>query len=257
MLNLSPDQERLVHLRTSGVLLIKGVAGSGKTAVGIYRAIARAEQGRRVLMLTFNKTLHQVTCSLVEELIGPLPKNLAVVNFDRWVYQFLAARGVEVNPDDRREFLREAIAAVTARRPGAIFRRSRSFFQEEIARVIKGNGITSLEQYQRMQRYGRAAAVGPAQRAAVWEVYREYQERLAGAGAHDFVDLTLLAYDELQPAPLEQRYDDVIVDEAQDLSAMQLKVAQLLVRSVEGARAPVRTARGTELGPAPGAIAPW
>lgn len=230
MLNLSPEQERLVRMRARGVLLIKGVAGSGKTTVGIYRAIAQAEAGRRVLMMTFNKTLNQVTRSLIEELIGPLPENLTVVNFDRWVHDFLIQRGVAVSPGDRREVLRAAVEAVARHRRDPVLQRPLSFFQEEIGRVIKGNGLRTLDEYLRVARYGRGTALGPAQREAVWAVFEEYQRLLGATGQHDFHDLTLLAYDELRRLPLDMPYDDVILDEAQDLSAMQLRVAQLLIR---------------------------
>ncbi len=73
MLNLQPEQQQYIDMEYTPLILLKGVAGSGKTTVGIYRAIRLAEQGRHVLMLTFSKTLSSITTSLIEELIGPLP----------------------------------------------------------------------------------------------------------------------------------------------------------------------------------------
>ncbi|MCA9914320.1 MAG: hypothetical protein KC496_13285, partial [Anaerolineae bacterium] len=40
LLNLIPEQEALVKTSTRGAMLIKGVAGSGKTTIGMYRAHA-------------------------------------------------------------------------------------------------------------------------------------------------------------------------------------------------------------------------
>ena len=63
------------------LIVLKGVAGSGKTTVGVYRADRLAEKGRRVLMLTFNPILASTTRdSLIQELIGPLPANLEVMH---------------------------------------------------------------------------------------------------------------------------------------------------------------------------------
>ena len=41
MLDLAPEQQKLVDYKTTGPTLIKGVAGSGKTTIGIYRAISQ------------------------------------------------------------------------------------------------------------------------------------------------------------------------------------------------------------------------
>ncbi len=78
MLNLLPEQQQYVWMKDASLFLLKGVAGSGKTTIGIYRAIHLASQGRRVLMLAFNNALSSVTRSLIEELIGPIPENLEV-----------------------------------------------------------------------------------------------------------------------------------------------------------------------------------
>jgi hypothetical protein len=57
MLNLQcPEQQKYVDMDGELRILLKGVAGSGKTTIGIYRAIRLAVQGRRVLLLTFSHT---------------------------------------------------------------------------------------------------------------------------------------------------------------------------------------------------------
>ena len=82
------------------MILLKGVAGSGKTTVGIYRAIRLAQQGRRVLVLTYNRTLSSVTKSLIEELIGPLPENLEVITLHQFMARALKGRSIHLNIHD-------------------------------------------------------------------------------------------------------------------------------------------------------------
>jgi len=45
MLNLQNEQQQYVDIERSPLILLKGAAGSGKTTVGIYRAIRLASQG--------------------------------------------------------------------------------------------------------------------------------------------------------------------------------------------------------------------
>lgn len=55
-IDLTPEQRRRAQPKP-GYSAIEGVAGSGKTVVLAYRAGAAADAGRRVLILTFNRTL--------------------------------------------------------------------------------------------------------------------------------------------------------------------------------------------------------
>lgn len=234
MLNLTPDQQQYVAQPRPGITVLKGVAGSGKTTVGVYRAIERAAAGRRVILLTYNRTLAAVTRSLIESLIGPLPANLTVLNIDRWVAEFLTGRNLAMAPLDDREcmaHLEAALAEVRETGREAVLEQRADFFRDEIARVIKGAGLRTVEQYLGLERHGRQKALGPEQRRAVWRVYEAYQRRLAEAGACDWRDPTDRAYRELLQRPLTDPYDDVIIDEGQDLTPVQLRLAQRLISS--------------------------
>ncbi|HYF95921.1 MAG TPA: 3'-5' exonuclease [Symbiobacteriaceae bacterium] len=202
MLNLTPDQQQYVNEPRPGLTVLKGVAGSGKTTVGVYRAINRAMEGRRVALLTFNRTLAGVTRTLVESLIGPTPDNLTITNIDRWIAEFLAERDLDTRPilDERDSLplIEGAVAEVKATgRPEAVLEQRPEFFRDEIARVIKGAGIRDLKTYQAALRHGRKTALGPAQREAVWLVYQAYERSLASRSAWDWRDPALKAYEEL------------------------------------------------------------
>lgn len=246
MLNLTPDQQQYVDEPRPGLTVLKGVAGSGKTTVGVYRAIHRAWKDRRVALLTFNRTLAGVTRTLVESLIGPLPDNLTITNIDRWIAEFLEKRGIPILPIlDERDCLPLIEAAVdevkASGRQEAVLEQRSEFFRDEIARVIKGAGIRDLKTYQTVERHGRKTALGPTQREAVWLVYQAYESRLAKQHAWDWRDPALKAYEELSQRPLAEPYDDVIIDEGQDLTPVQLRIAQRLRSGGDSVRAGERS----------------
>ncbi len=228
MLNLLPEQQQYVDMTGSPLFLLKGVAGSGKTTIGIYRAIQLASQGRRVLMLTFNKTLSSVTRTLIEELIGPLPNNLQVRTLHSVMASLLRRRGIHLNiPADEKtigKYLQEALDEVRSKNTASVLDRDKKFFEEEIRRVIKGLGLISVEAYKVIKRYGRKTALSPLQREAVWQVYEAYQQKLRQAGIHDWSDMALYALRSLNEAPFDEPYDDLIVDEAQDLTPVDYRV---------------------------------
>lgn len=236
MLNLQrPEQQQYVEMERTPLILLKGAAGSGKTTVGIYRAIRLVEQGRRVLVVTFNKTLASVTRSLIEELIGPLPKELVVTHLHSLMMALLRRRSLHLNLDTKEQqlaprLLEEALHEVRRRKNAPVLLRERDFFHEEIKRVINGLGLKSVEEYKEVERYGRKTALNAKQREVVWEVYSTYQRKLAQAKHHDWSDVAPAALQSLQEKPFETPFDDIIVDEAQDLVPVDLRVIQHLVK---------------------------
>jgi superfamily I DNA/RNA helicase len=233
MLNLRrPEQQQYVDMERSPLILLKGSAGSGKTTVGIYRAIRLAEQGRRVLVLTFNRTLSSVTKALIEELIGPLPRNLHVMTLHRLMHQFLHTCSIELHIADDgmlRKFLNDALHEIRLKDNAMVLQRDQTFFEEEIKRVIKGLGMKNLEEYKAVERYGRKTALSPKQREAVWKVYEAYQRRMLHARLHDWADHAAITLETLQDQPVASGFDDIIVDEAQDLRPVDLRVIQQFV----------------------------
>ena len=110
-----------------------------------------------------------------------------------------------------------------------VLQRDKEFFAEEIKRVIKGLGLQSVEDYKEVERFGRKTALSAKQRAVVWKVYEAYQRRLNAAGCHDWQDMTLRTIQTLQERAPVTPYDDIIVDEAQDLLPIDLRAIQLFV----------------------------
>ncbi len=243
MLSLQrPEQQKYVDMEHAPLIVLKGVAGSGKTTVGVYPAIRLAEKGRRVLMLTFNPILASTTRALIQELIGPLPANLEVMHVQELQRKLLKERMPAMIIKEEQEcnaVLDEAIAEVQRKTLSPLFQRDRKFFQEEIKYVIKGFGLDTQEKYRLIERFGRKTALGISYREVMWQVYEAYRKRLAKLHAIDYYDIAMQALEALHKQPAQQCYDDIIVDEAQDLTIVDLRMMQeLLATSSANATTP-------------------
>jgi len=233
MLNLEEEQKRYVGRAVEGAMLVRGCAGSGKTTVALYRAIQCAQTGGKTIFLTFNRTLAAAAHGLIQELIGPIPKNLEVVNIDAWLVRFLRQRGQGVNllsNAEQRDIFLNVLRRVQRGQRSYVHQFPWTFFRDEIGRVIKGNGLAREEDYLAIPRYGRKTALKRKARSATWEVYQQYQRALIEKGRMDWQDVSLRAYRELFKNPLPDPYDHVIIDEAQDLTAVQVRVAQRMMK---------------------------
>ncbi len=235
LLNLEPEQEQFLKIRPRGPFLLRGVAGSGKTTIGLYRAKTRAEQrdlfssGGRVLYLTYNATLTNAVDELFRELYGELPAGIEVSTVDRWLMRFLRDRGRPAQIDSQRTdpLLDQAIHAVAQIRREPVLSRGRPWFANEFEKVIEGRSLTSRAAYLEADRAGTGSALGAPAREAVWAVYEHFRAARERAGFDTWGSMRLAALAELRgtPPPL---YDEVIVDEAQDLVPAQLLAVRLL-----------------------------
>jgi hypothetical protein len=226
---LHPTQAKLVNRSFSGPSRIRGAAGTGKTVVGLHRAayLARSNQGK-VLVTAFVRTLPAVLESLLERLA---PDASDRVEF-RGVYSFalgvLKDRGVHVNlePEEAGRLFdvtwSQYGADLTALDP------SGDYWREEINAVIKGRGIRTIDQYSALARTGRRRRLTAEQRRHVWRFYVAYEKARIAAQIYDFPDVILHAAASLRTKPLEG-YSAVIIDEAQDLTCMMVRMLHSLV----------------------------
>lgn len=241
LLNLSPEQDRLVNMQTSGPTLIKGVAGSGKTTVGIYRAMAQThmrdlfmqKQDPRVLFITYTETLARVVQQMFEEVYGADGAKRVEV----WVLRDWLKTYLEGNPGTRpvanssqlKNAIGQSIFLARQLFPNSSLRsRGNEFFCSEIDDVIKGRNFRTWEEYADAKRFGRKQGLGEGPRRFVWAVYQEYQRQLDKISRCDYLDLSLQALESIPQDPEFYAYDAVIVDEAQDLRPVELQVVSLL-----------------------------
>ncbi|WIB34178.1 UvrD-helicase domain-containing protein [Curtobacterium sp. MCSS17_005] len=228
---LDPAQAKLVRRSFNGPARIRGAAGTGKTVVGLHRAayLARATGGR-VLFTTYISTLPKVLESLLERLAPDMVGRVDFMGVHAFATRLLKERGIAFRTPGREAQLAfdDAWNAIRASSPLRSSRFSRSYWEDEISHVIKGRGLTRFDEYADLARVGRKHALPLETRQAVWDLYEAYARGLRERRAHDWEDIVLLARDAVRAVPLE-RYDAVIVDEAQDLSCAMVSLVHQLV----------------------------
>lgn len=224
---LHPSQARLVNRNFSGPSRVRGSAGTGKTVVGLHRAayLARATQGR-VLVTTFVRTLPDVLGSLLERLAPDVVGRIEFAGVYSFALDVLKKRGVKYTLDANRAG--RILKLLLKDSPLLAIDPSTQYWEEEISSVIKGRGLKRFEQYESLARSGRRRRLTSEQRKLVWGVYVDYSRELTKLGICDFADVILLAEASLRANPITE-YSAVVIDEAQDLSCMMIRMLHSLV----------------------------
>ena len=224
--DVKPSPEQLPILTDSGpgFRLIRGAAGSGKTTAALMRLrqlcsarLARrsrlgATDPIRVLVLTFNRTLSgYVEYLAMKQVDASADISLEVDTFSKWAIA-LCGGYRDVVDDDRR--LRRLLTA-------AGFTRDPDYLVGEVQYILGRWQPASRDEYLGAERFsrGRAPAVPRPVRARLLnDVIAPYEQQNRELGKLDWSDVAL----EAARTPSEQ-YDIVIADEAQDLSANQVR----------------------------------
>ena len=229
---LHPEQVKLVRARRSGPARVGGPAGTGKTVVGLHRAayLAATRPGR-ILYTSFVRTLPVVLQSLYARLSPSTADRVEFTGLHRWAFRLLRDRGIDPCCDVARSRSLLNLAWVRAGRDGPLAAVSADpgYWAEEIDHVIKGRGLTEFADYAQLVRVGRRTRLLAEHRAAVWQVYLDYQARLRSAGLRDLNDVLALAVQLVRDEPPRPGYSGVIVDEVQDLNLLGVQLLHALV----------------------------
>jgi superfamily I DNA/RNA helicase len=137
--------------------------------------------------------------------------------------RILRDRGIRITLDPVKSDLLFDKAWAETSAPLLAIEKNKDYWKEEVTHVIKGRGLTTLEQYRDCARVGRNRKLGPNQRADVWKLYLAYDRQLRNSGICDFEDQILSAELALKGKPMAG-YSAVIVDEAQDLSCAMIRM---------------------------------
>lgn len=232
MLNLTDDQRQYVDRDLGRMSLLRGCAGSGKTSILIQRAVRLMKAKQRVLVLTFNKELAGYLNDWIAELDPTIPAE--VTNIDSYINQ-PAFSPPRIDKNEVTDALRSALQAVKQLTTATVLNKPPEFFEDEISKIIKSNALQSLSQYLRWERVGRKTPLQEGARRVVWQVYEAYEQELRERGVSDWEGRVLHAINILkQPTRIMPYYDHVLIDEAQDMTAAKLLVAQQLVKPQTG-----------------------
>lgn len=251
MIFLHPDQRNAVRRRYSGPARVRGSAGTGKTVVGLHRAVWLANRNLRlrrdqanqlsglqketkpVLFTTYISTLSPVLEALYLRMPDAAAGEVDFRNVDKLAFWLCRRTGETINLDTRATNEAFKVAheqVITKESPLGSKGLSEQYLQEEIRTVIKGRALETVDEYREIPRIGRKVALGRRQRAQVWELRETWDAEMARREVFDFPDVILRAlHHALQLA--EPLYSAVIVDEAQDLTLAGLQLLRALVNA--------------------------
>ena len=252
------EQKKIIQLKPSGHMLVKGVAGSGKTTVGIHRIPYLAthycyDKNDEVLMITFNKTLKNYIEYLygkVENEENQLSMNeifhssgkVTIKTIDKLIYDYyrMSCRNKPrklLDISEKYQYYSKAISIVSKKYENLhIIDPSNIKFLMGEVEWINACVIENEEDYQVIDRMGRATNVSKNSpqkllknsrtRKAIFELKLVFEKLLEQDGLIDFRIMQLEALKFAKTIPVK-KYRHIIIDESQDLSKSQLDMINL------------------------------
>ncbi len=228
------EQLQLIGDEKPGYRLIRGAAGSGKTTTALLclrqligaRLSRRMRQHRqepvRVLVLTFNRTLQGYIDALARRAAPESDAlELTVSTFSRWA-RSLTGAGDILGGDESSRLLQPHLQAFSTSRQHEFFVDEVHYILGRFAYSCRRFEPESLSDYLGIRRAGRGSSppvTRPTRERLIREVIPAYMEEKRKRGKIDWSDLAVLAAD----AESDLLYDVVVVDEAQDFSANQVR----------------------------------
>lgn len=244
MVFLHPDQVAAVDRRHVGPARVRGSAGTGKTVVGLHRAAALARRFEaerepgKVLFTTYIKSLPPVFESLFARLPAAPTERVEFVSIDKLALRVCREAG-DTSQLDTSKINAAFAAAYRAVVPDGspLAGLSRDYLKTEVAKVIKGRGLRSIDDYLAIERTGRRTRFTEPMRRQAWQLKEEWDRQMASRDTIDFADVILRARDHARQRT-EPMYRGAIVDEAQDLTLVGLQFIRSLVSAPNGADRP-------------------
>lgn len=226
---LHPAQRHLVEHNQGGPARVAGSAGTGKTIVAVHRAafLARQNPDARVLLTTFSPTLAHALHARLRRLIGNTPllgERIDVISLDELgerLYRYAFGKPKVATVD----WLHSALADAVGEVGPAVGQRAKldiAFLRGEWAETVDAWQLGRWEDYRDFNRLGRKIRLSEAQRAAAWVVFERVLDRMRREDRvtiHAMFARLAAHYATGARAP----FDHIVVDEAQDIGAQQLR----------------------------------
>lgn len=208
-------------------LLIRGIAGSGKTLILLEKArdVAMKHPDETVAVFSYGNALMASANRQLE--MYNLP-NLTVTTFHSWAMKnyYKTFKKKMYLESSTRSKLFDAIDEIKLEYGNHRFVNNKdliTFIDEEIG-WIKGSDLCEFKKYDKAPRKGRGGKVrlSAEDRKVIYKIYEAYQKQLDYR--IDYHDIGLQMSRQLEKIQNESKFDHVFIDEAQDLTKVNLQV---------------------------------
>lgn len=252
LLFMHPEQKAIVDKDYSGLAQLSGVSGAGKTCIALRRAIRLAQQDRaaKVLVVTLNQSLaglikhlallscedkealDRITvvsmfelCQLLLEDLEPSRKRYYGEVADK-----LGDNIDEVFREYYRQWQNNGDASVMERVHRNLTAQSidaEAYIREEFDWIRSALATSERNKYLEMERTGRRYPLSKQARVAILKGLAGWEAKMEAVGITDYLGLTTAVTKYLND--LKDRFDHLIVDEAQDFGTTELSILRHLV----------------------------
>lgn len=235
--NLTKEQQSCVNF-DSGDLLIRGVAGSGKSYVILKRAIRlyKEKQGdETVAIFTYTNSLVKYTDDLLSNKIGDDKIIISTVDsYCMGVYKKITGKKFNVGKQEAYSKLISDTLVEHQRKhklDHRFYDMNTSFFEEEF-RWIREKCIKTKRDYLSADRKGRGSQIrlSASDKEIAWSIYALFMANARKARFNDWADLYMILNDNIHRIPESKKIDFVLIDEAQDMTVGKLKVLKALTK---------------------------
>lgn len=229
-----PTQARKLSWKPQAKL-VRGVVGSGKTLILLFRAKFISEQNPnwRVLVLTYNKSLRDYLRQGFRQ-IGGDPNRVEIVNFHKWCHDLLVPCGLFRNPQD--EISQKGLIG-NILREADVAEFDPEFLVDEFNWIKERLYYKDWDDYlnpQKVKRAGRGRGLGRDERQkrqVIYDLFCHYQERLEQNKMCDWADVPIMVLRAMDEEVIERaQYHAVLIDEAQDFAPSWFRVAFAMVK---------------------------
>jgi superfamily I DNA/RNA helicase len=219
----TPEQLKIIQDYNPGYMLIRGAAGSGKTTTALLRLKFLSEfwlnrrrrlgveDPVRILVLTYNRTLRGYISELAAKQVTSSPSlSMSVTTFGKWSRDLTDEEMVGRRESEK---LRELSRNIPL---------DSDFILDEVDYVLGRFSPDELSTYTEVLRHGRGSTPRvdrSLRKRLLEEVIHPYAQWRNVSQFANWNDLAI----QLSREKLAEAYDVIIVDEAQDFSANQIR----------------------------------
>lgn len=252
MIILNQEQERIAYSKGTGLIGVKGIAGSGKTSCGIARIPFLLQNycsspKDRILVITYNKTLVNYVKHIYEEysnqkysLFSLENEKVEICSVDKLMFEYYR-RYCKRKENEVSEIIEESQANEILKEITGLYYKNYpnihqiqpgnfDFIKREISWMQNCNFVSEAE-YQIADRQGLVTqdTDGPQKlaknsevRQVIYKILNDYLKEVKRINRITFEARRICALKEAR-TEAKKKYKHIIVDEAQDLSKTQLE----------------------------------